>query len=323
MCEKFRDYLIGSKFTVLTDNNPLTYVHTSRLGVSQIRWLLDLALFDFDIKYRVGKSNQAADALSWRPANPDSASESSDDEEEWEAISYEMVSPLIFAQMCTLYHQSKDQDVQPDSHTTNSITNQQNNEIHVTTSNINNNPITEDFSPKDAILGQVWIGNPCKVICIPANSVKVVEGETSSKACQLSCMIEARSQHNLPLGVMVNCTTVTPSKSKKVPVTLINTNSYNVWIRQQLLAADIVEVDHCPWDYHSTMFRDGGDVQVLFQPVPTPDVQANISSVNATQTEKKAGDKETTKGVYQEERPKFGPRPKFNSKNFDFKKELE
>ena len=27
--EKFRDYLIGSKFTVLTDNNPLTYVRTS------------------------------------------------------------------------------------------------------------------------------------------------------------------------------------------------------------------------------------------------------------------------------------------------------
>ena len=29
VCEKFRDYLIGSKFTVLTDNNPLTYVDTS------------------------------------------------------------------------------------------------------------------------------------------------------------------------------------------------------------------------------------------------------------------------------------------------------
>ena len=63
------------------------------------------------------------------------------------------VHPLIFAQMCTLYHQSKDQDVQPDSHTTNSTVNQQSNEIHVNTSNINNNSITEDLSPLDAILG--------------------------------------------------------------------------------------------------------------------------------------------------------------------------
>ena len=65
VCEKFKDYLIGSKFTVLVDNNPLTYVHTSRLGASQICWLSDLMLFDFYIKYHAGKSNQAADTLSW------------------------------------------------------------------------------------------------------------------------------------------------------------------------------------------------------------------------------------------------------------------
>ena len=135
-------------------------------------------------------------------------------------------------------------------------------------------------------------------------------------------MIEARSQNNLPLGVVVNRTAVTPSKSNKVPVTLVNTNSYNVWIRQQLLAADIVEVDHCPWDYHSIMSRDANNVQVLFQPVPTPDVQADIFSVNSTQTEEKAGDRNSTEGIEQKERPKFGPRPKFNSKKFDFDKEL-
>ena len=95
ICDKFRDYLIGSHFTVLTDNNPLTYVRTSRLGTAQIRWLSDLMLFDFEIKYRAGKSNQAADALSQRPGNPDSSSESSDGEEEWDTISYEMVCQIL------------------------------------------------------------------------------------------------------------------------------------------------------------------------------------------------------------------------------------
>ena len=82
--------------------------------------------------------------------------------------------------MCTLYHQSKGQNVQTNSHSSNST--QQINEIQATTSNINCNPIPKDLDSQDAILGQVWIGNPRKVICIPANSVKVVEGKTSKKA---------------------------------------------------------------------------------------------------------------------------------------------
>ena len=68
--EKFRDYLLGSKFTIYTDNNPLAYVKESKLGGS-IRWLSKLALFNFDIKYRSGKSNQAADALSHHPETED------------------------------------------------------------------------------------------------------------------------------------------------------------------------------------------------------------------------------------------------------------
>ena len=135
-------------------------------------------------------------------------------------------------------------------------------------------------------------------------------------------MIEARSQNNLPMGVMVNRTAVTPTKSKRVPITLLNTNFYNVYIRQQLLVADIVEVDHCPWDYHSTMSCDGNEVQVSFCPVPTPDVQADVLSAGFIKTELKAGELVTTKGGEQVERPKFGPRPKFDSKYFDFKQEL-
>ena len=90
---------------------------------------------------------------------------------------------LIFAQICTLYHQDKDQ-VQTDSHTSNSsqINNQQSSSVHVTTSQINFHSTPEDLSPSDATLGQVWVGSPHQNICIPANSVKVIQGKTSRSA---------------------------------------------------------------------------------------------------------------------------------------------
>ena len=90
VCEKFKDYLLGSKFTVYTDNNPLVYVKTSKLGAAQIRWLSELALYDFDIIYRTGKSNLVADALSRRPESPtdNRNNREEDSDEDWEAISY-------------------------------------------------------------------------------------------------------------------------------------------------------------------------------------------------------------------------------------------
>ena len=113
--------------------------------------------------------------------------------------------------------------------------------------------------------------------------MKVVKGKTSKIPQQLSCMTEARSQNNLPMGIMVFLAMVTPTKSKLVPVTLFNTNSYNVWIHQLLLTVNSVEVEYCPWDFHSVMSRDGNQVQVSFCPVPALEVQAEIfsSGVNA------------------------------------------
>ena len=91
--EKFRDYLLGSWFQVYMDNKPLAYVQESKLGASQIRWLSELVLFDFTIKYRTGRSNRAADALSHCPFNPscDVDSESTDSNEV-EVISYSATS---------------------------------------------------------------------------------------------------------------------------------------------------------------------------------------------------------------------------------------
>lgn len=62
--EKFREYLLGNHFTIFTDNNPLSYLQTAKLGAVEQRWASQLASFNFTIKYRPGKSNQNADALS-------------------------------------------------------------------------------------------------------------------------------------------------------------------------------------------------------------------------------------------------------------------
>ena len=94
MCEKFEDYLLGSKFTIFTDNNPLVYVKTSKLGTAQICWLSELALYDFDIVYHTGRSNLVADALSRRPeAEGENHNQtcSNNDNEEWQAISYSTI----------------------------------------------------------------------------------------------------------------------------------------------------------------------------------------------------------------------------------------
>ena len=71
--DKFRDYLLGSKFVVYTDNNPLSYLQSAKLGVTELRWASQLAQFDFEIKYRSGKENCNADSLSRKPSNVESA----------------------------------------------------------------------------------------------------------------------------------------------------------------------------------------------------------------------------------------------------------
>lgn len=64
MTEKFREYLLGQKCVVHTDNNPLSHLSTANLGAVEQRWASELANFDFVIKYRPGKRNGNADALS-------------------------------------------------------------------------------------------------------------------------------------------------------------------------------------------------------------------------------------------------------------------
>ena len=88
--------MLGSKFTVYTDNNPLAYIQTSKLGASQICWLSKLALFDFNITYRLGKTNQAADALGSCPEpNCKLESDSDSNSDDPVMLSYATICDII------------------------------------------------------------------------------------------------------------------------------------------------------------------------------------------------------------------------------------
>lgn len=68
MTKKFREYLLGHRCVVYTDNNPMSYLQSAKLGATEHRWAAQLAAFDFDLKYRSGRSNRNADTLSDGPA---------------------------------------------------------------------------------------------------------------------------------------------------------------------------------------------------------------------------------------------------------------
>ena len=88
VCNKFKDYLLGSKFTIFTDNNPLCYIRSSKLGAAQLCWFIELSLYDFDIVYPTGKSNLVTDTLSCRPEVKEAPSEG--DNDEWITVSYQV-----------------------------------------------------------------------------------------------------------------------------------------------------------------------------------------------------------------------------------------
>ena len=66
--EKFKDYLMGAKFTVYTDNNPLTHILTSaKLDGTGQRWASALGQFNVDLIYRAGLKNVDTDSMSRYP----------------------------------------------------------------------------------------------------------------------------------------------------------------------------------------------------------------------------------------------------------------
>lgn len=67
--DKFGPYIQGSHTVVWTDHNPLAHLKTANLNATEMRWVAQLSLYDIEIRYRPGRTNKCADALSRCPGN--------------------------------------------------------------------------------------------------------------------------------------------------------------------------------------------------------------------------------------------------------------
>lgn len=62
--KKFRSWVWGTKITVFSDHNPLTYLtECAPKSAKLMRWALALQEFDISFRFRAGKLNIAADSL--------------------------------------------------------------------------------------------------------------------------------------------------------------------------------------------------------------------------------------------------------------------
>lgn len=70
--EKNKEYLMYSKFTVVTDHNPLRYLYSANLGAVEQHRVAQLAKYNFEVCYKPGRHNTNADALSRIPSREES-----------------------------------------------------------------------------------------------------------------------------------------------------------------------------------------------------------------------------------------------------------
>ena len=135
------------------------------------------------------------------------------------------------------------------------------------------------FMSKDGLIGQVTIGTKQQSICIPTNSAITILGCTTKLPSRITCLVEQVEHHNLPLGIVINRRVATP-KARSIPVILINTNRYNVWIRQPLLAAKLFNAECNEIKYRTGISWDN-KILVGFQPVPPQLINTSSCQVEA------------------------------------------
>ena len=173
--------------------------------------------------------------------------------------------------------------------------------------------------------GRVTVGDKRCPTCIPANSSKTIIGKIPKVDRKSTYLVEKTEDSNLPIGVGVNNTLVTPSKSGLVSVILINNNNHNIWIRQPLYAADLWEVEPKEWEYEPVLTREEGtnNITINLIQVPPEEFREDISSDATTAEGNDSSSKTAEQNNKGEEKPKFGLPPEYDSPDFSFKRECE
>ena len=120
---------------------------------------------------------------------------------------------------------------------------------------------------KDGLIGQVKIGNRQQPICIPGNSAITIPGHTNKLPPRTTHLVEQADHHNLLLGIVVNQCMAIP-KARAIPIILITTKRFNVWVRHPLLAAMLYDTEFNQLEYRATTDWEGENIKFGFQPVP-------------------------------------------------------
>ena len=127
--------------------------------------------------------------------------------------------------------------------------------------------VQPSFIRKDGLIGQVTIGTKQQPICIPSNSTTTILGHTNKLPPRITCLVEQMEHHNLLLGTAINqCMTI--PKARTIPMIIINSNRYNVWVRQPLLAAKLYDPECTEIKYRAIMDWEAENITIEFQPVP-------------------------------------------------------
>ena len=78
--KKFRQYLIGCKFCLITDHKPLLSIFNPAKGIPEMiasrlqRWAITLSSYNYEVKYQASNKHGNADALSRLPLDTDEGS---------------------------------------------------------------------------------------------------------------------------------------------------------------------------------------------------------------------------------------------------------